>query len=562
MLKAYRAEWRALARPARLLCLLLAAVLAAQGGYLAWACLTQWTSHMDADASSQIVKIQEIVKAGGFSLRNWNDTTSLLLDTPLTPAALLAMVLGDVFVAHGITDLILDELLILAVGRILAEAGAPLWARLLCLVLVLTPYGEGAWLSYANCVLVQSAHYSLRLLYYLYLVWAMLRLLRGRRGPLTALCAAFVLGMSLLIGVSSGLFLPLLTTLPVLLFCLLWAMAHRRYGFLRSPAFLLPAASLAALLLGAWAQKHVIHFSGRDAAIPWVGYTDFFDNLAAVCQGYFRLLSALPFSTGVPVLSLQGVLQGCGYLTALALLGALVWALAQARHAAPAAPADRPDAPTLLRGVCVCVALTDGFICVSAALHYGETVYEARYLIFAAVSLMLLLASGLPDWPLPGDLRGAAAGVLALCAAGGLLRCDQVYARPTYDYSLAQAMTRALDEAYPDVRVVYMVSDDHDRKVLRTADPTKVYRMVSGGYNPGDYTYYTDGQGLEAGSLLLCTAAQYEAIDPALRDRFAPTPLPEYWLYFDKAGVSGSDPQPYRVYYCADGGIDLTALAE
>lgn len=46
-------------------------------------------------------------------------------------------------------------------------------------------------------------------------------------------------------------------------------------------------------------------------------------------------------------------------------------------------------------------------------------------------------------------------------------------------------------------------------------------------------------------------------MDPALRERFAPTGMPEYWLYFDMTGVSSGDPQPYRVYYCAGGGIDL-----
>ena len=122
-------------------------------------------------------------------------------------------------------------------------------------------------------------------------------------------------------------------------------------------------------------------------------------------------------------------------------------------------------------------------------------------------------------------------------------------------------MTAALDEAYPDVRVVYMVSNDHDRKVLRLADQSKVYRMVSSSYNPGDYTYYQDGAGLENGSLLLATDAQYAAMDPELAARFEKTDLPQFWLYMDATGYSANDPQPYNVYYCADGGIDLSSLS-
>ena len=85
--------------------------------------------------------------------------------------------------------------------------------------------------------------------------------------------------------------------------------------------------------------------------------------------------------------------------------------------------------------------------------------------------------------------------------------------------------------------------------------------MVSGNHNPGDYTYYQDGSGLENGSLLLATDDQYAAMDPALSARFTKTALPQFWLYMDKTGYSTNDPQPYSVYYCADGGIDLNALA-
>ena len=98
--------------------------------------------------------------------------------------------------------------------------------------------------------------------------------------------------------------------------------------------------------------------------------------------------------------------------------------------------------------------------------------------------------------------------------------------------------------------------------LLRVADTSKVYRLISGSYNAGDYTYYQDGAGLEAGSLLLATDAQYAAMDPALAARFEKTDLPQFWLYMDMTGYSTSDPQPYSVYYCADGGIDLNALAE
>ena len=203
----------------------------------------------------------------------------------------------------------------------------------------------------------------------------------------------------------------------------------------------------------------------------------------------------------------------------------------------------------------------DTLILTGASLAYGEQVYESRYLIFLFAAGVLLLALCLPWLKRAGGLYAPAVVLLAGVAAANAFLCDAGYiASPTYDFSTAQAVTTALDEAYPDVRVVYMVSNDHDRKVLRLADQSKVYRMVSSSYNPGDYTYYQDGAGLENGSLLLATDAQYAAMDPELAARFEKTDLPQFWLYMDATGYSTNDPQPYNVYYCADGGIDLSSL--
>jgi len=237
-----------------------------------------------------------------------------------------------------------------------------------------------------------------------------------------------------------------------------------------------------------------------------------------------------------------------------------LWRLAHA----PAAGCRAAGSPRGLAFCCLgCVVAVSLLIVCGASLSYGESVYESRYLIFLFVAGVLLLPLCLPWLRRAGGLYAPTLVLLAgVCAANAYL-CDAGYlAHPTYDLDMARETTRMLDEAYPEVRVVYMASNDHDRKVLRVADTSKVYRLISGSYNAGDYTYYQDGAGLEAGSLLLATDAQYAAMDPALAARFEKTDLPQFWLYMDMTGYSTSDPQPYSVYYCADGGIDLNALTQ
>src|SRR5699024_9860654 len=95
-----RAGLAAMSRPAAAATGLLALLLAIPLLSFCWCNLNQWTFRLDIASSSQIEKVQEILKAGSRSLSNWNDTTSLLLDTPLTLAALLAPLTGDVFTAY------------------------------------------------------------------------------------------------------------------------------------------------------------------------------------------------------------------------------------------------------------------------------------------------------------------------------------------------------------------------------------------------------------------------------------------------------------------------------
>ena len=556
-----RAGLAAMSRPAAAATGLLALLLAIQLVFLCWCNLTQWTCHLDIDSSSQIVKVQEILKAGSLSLSNWNDTTSLLLDTPLTLAALLAPLTGDVFTAYGAGNILLLAALCYAVWGLLRRLDPPLPLRMIALLMLLTPYSYTQMLGYANCMVVQSAHYLMRVLYLIYLLYALVQLERGERGFGHLITWLFTLGLGAWIALSSGLFLLLLVLLPVIAGFVLRAFAANRLRLLLGPGAAFLVHNLLGFGAGYFVQRYVIHFASRDAVIAWNSYTEFLPNLSKVVQGYFKLTNALPAEGGVTVLSGQGIAFGIAFVVAMAVPAGVLVCLWRIAHRPAAACRAAGGVRGLLFACLLGIVGVDTLILTGASLAYGEQVYESRYLIFLFAAGVLLLALCLPWLKRAGGLYAPAVVLLAGVAAANAFLCDAGYiASPTYDFSTAQAVTAALDEAYPDVRVVYMVSNDHDRKVLRLADQSKVYRMVSSSYNPGDYTYYQDGAGLENGSLLLATDAQYAAMDPELSARFEKTDLPQFWLYMDATGYSTNDPQPYNVYYCADGGIDLSSL--
>lgn len=560
----FASERQALAsmrRPAAAATLLFGCLFIVQLAFLCWCNLAQWQSHLDGDSSTQIVKVLEIWKAGSLSLSNWNDTTTLLLDMPLSLAAALMPIFRDPFTAYGVSNIIWLALLIYGLWQLLRRADCPLYLRFLALFLILTPYSYTEVLGYANCLLVQSAYYLVRAVYMVYLLYGLVQLERREKGFGHLITWLFTLGLGAWIAMSSGTFMLLLVLLPVIAGFVLRAFAANRPRLLLTPGAAFLALNLLGFGAGYFVQRHVIHFSSRDAIIAWNTYTEFLPNLSKVIQGYLKLTNALPADGGVTILGAQGIMFGISFVAALVILCGVLLCLWRILHA-PAAACRASGTPRGLLFACLLgIVGVDTLILIGASLAYGELVYESRYLIFLLMAAVLLLVLCLPWFQRAGGLYAPVSVVLAAVCVANAFLCDYGYVTsPSYDFSYAETVTDALDEAYPDVQVVYMVADDHDRKVLRTADETKVYRIVTSNYNPGDYTYYQDGTGLENGSLLLATDAQYAAMDPELAARFEKTDLPQFWLYMDATGYSTNDPQPYNVYYCADGGIDLSSL--
>ena len=529
--------------------------------FLCWCNLTQWPSHLDNDSSTQILKVLEIAKAGSLSLPNWNDTTSLLLDTPLTLAAVLLPLFRDPFIAYAVAVILLLAAFIYVSWQLLRRLNCPLPVRLLTILLLLCPYSYEVVLGYANCMLVQSAHYLMRVLYLLYLLYSLVTIEQREVGPLHLLTWLFTLGLGAWIALSSGLFLLLLALLPVVCGYIVRALAASRPRLLRSPGMAFLLLNLLAFAGGTFVQRNVIHFASRDASIAWNSYSAFFTNLESVLQGWLKLTGALPSVGGVVVLSYAGIAYGISFLVSLGLLSGLLFCLLRIARA-PAAACHAASSTRGLAFACLLgIIALNLLVLTGGSLAYGESIYESRYLIFLLIAVILLLVLCLPWLQRVGGLYAPVIALFSLLTVGNAVACNTGYlAHPTYDFHAMQAVTNTLDAAYPDVRVVYMLTNDHDRRILRVVDPSKVYRLVSGDYISGDYTYYSDGSGLDAGTLLLATDSQYANMDPALAASFKKTDLDPVWLYMDQTGYSTNDPQPYGIYYCSQGGIDLTSL--
>ena len=303
----------------------------------------------------------------------------------------------------------------------------------------------------------------------------------------------------------------LLVLLPVIAGFVLRAFAANRPRLLLAPGAAFLALNLLGFGAGYFVQRHVIHFASRDAVIAWNSYTEFLPNLSKVVQGYFKLTNALPAEGGVTVLSgLRASCFGIAFVAALAVPCRGPSLPVAHRSTAPAAACRAPaDARGLLFACLLGIVGVDTLILTGASLAYGEQVYESRYLIFlsdgggpAAGALPALAPAG--RRPVCAR-RGGAAGRRS--AAANAFLCDAGYvASPSYDFSYSPGRDRRAGRSLPRrPGGLHGVPTTTTARCCALADQTKVYRIVTSSYNPGDYTYYQDGAGLENGSLLLAT---------------------------------------------------------
>ena len=131
-----------------------------------------------------------------------------------------------------------------------------------------------------------------------YLLYGLVQLERREKGFGHLITWLFTLGLGAWIAMSSGTFMLLLVLLPVIAGFVLRAFAANRPRLLLTPGAAFLALNLLGFGAGYFVQRHVIHFSSRDAIIAWNTYTEFLPNLSKVIQGYLKLTNALPADGG------------------------------------------------------------------------------------------------------------------------------------------------------------------------------------------------------------------------------------------------------------------------
>ena len=481
--------------------LALVALFVCQFAVICYFNLTQLRNHLGYDASWNLLRAALVWNEKTLISPAWSETTNLHLDTPMSLAALLYGITGNLLLSFGLADLAVVALLLFFVWKILDRLEVGFTARMIALNLVICPYMTTGFLpyndlDYFSCLLSGAAYYSVRTLFVLMIIYEFLKC--SREGKIGVL-GWILWPVCLFSGFSFGVFLIVIVFVPYILYEMEMAALRDDWKRLIRKESVFAYVCCACVLAGKALAMRVVHFEAMDSSRGWTSVGDVWKNFGAVFQGFLKLLQVLP-ETVHTVMSLTGILR----VTILVVFLLIVLSVLSAFRKTLRDPLEKNGALLFLVNLVGMNILVYGLFNV----QYGASIFEERYLIptyFVIILMVALFYDGLGG-------RRVLSAMLSLAMAVGLLavdvHSDVNYLRDTNDEWQMDEI-QALAEAQ-DAGIVYFWGDELTviGRALRPCDLNRVYKALPdhGGWfiHWGDYTVCDDPAEYSGTTLLVC----------------------------------------------------------
>ena len=285
-------------------------VLLVTGGSIVYFNLSDIRCSLDPDFANTIYHYMEVIKQGTMMLSDWNHTTSLELDGTMLFALPLYFVMGNMFTAIGISNILIMLLYVVVIARLLHLYKVDRLFIYVTLILVLTPYEYGM-LDYFNMMFYGGACYAVRtivpILLLLVLSLLMKETYKSKIGKVELV--AFSGGYLYLLfatAFSTGIFVVLCGIVPIFVWMILEMFLQGTPKFvLKKRVWLVWFVTVLTFVSGYLFHNKVYTATSR-TNMNLTNMGDFADNFDACVRGIFELMGAIVI-TDVPVLSVRGI---------------------------------------------------------------------------------------------------------------------------------------------------------------------------------------------------------------------------------------------------------------
>lgn len=426
-------------------------------------------NYLDCDFSMLYVHAVEMWRNKTFLIPDWSYITTLELDCPLLLAVPLFGLVGDIFVAYAIANLIFVLLLIWTIFRLFE--GEEVSYPLLACVLILIPYGIGQ-LHYMNMLFFNGSQYIIKVMLPLMLVALLLKPYeRSRKGKMYHFKQlSFMVIFFLLVfitGFSSGVYVAATGLFPVIVGGFLWKLYNGRKVPLSFYVYsgVTGACTVLGMVLNAVCD---INSKGNSMALCDV-FGQLQDNISSCLIGIFELFGGAAYSN-VEVMSYDGlyILSRMFFVFGILGCGIFVWRKLTRREA------DE------LSSVLLAIFVWNTFILCICNVRYGSPSFEYRYHLMGMIPMLCIAVKVMLDWKKKCQLKTQYIGVavgLAVVLVLNLTSYKTVFGAEK-DCSELEAVCEYAKEV--GAEYVYYLADSSSAEISRLLD-----------YENEDTTYLT-----------------------------------------------------------------------
>ncbi len=294
--------------------------------FVVYANLVKIPATMDNDVAKLFTHAIEIWNTKKIFIPNWVNETMLELDTALLFAVPIYGLCGNIYVAFGLSNVLILLAFYFFFSGILRRMNQPLSVILISCGLLTIPYSFGQ-LLYFNMMFFSGGFYGIKILLPLMLVWLLTTPVNERK-VLFWIIAVISVAFSFIFSVSTGPYSLLCAIFPVAI-CYLWFSVGEMgkgkellSGWLFSiPNLLLYAQGIAAIFGIYVSGKMQVDSTGSNMKI--LDYHDFIVNVQYIFSDFFELIGSFP-NGAVKIMSVKGISSFAHFLVALLALIAII----------------------------------------------------------------------------------------------------------------------------------------------------------------------------------------------------------------------------------------------
>lgn len=488
--------------------IILALVFIAQFLFIIYFNLACLENHLGYDSSWTYLRAILMWKEHNLFSSSFSEQTNIFLDSSMPLASLLYGMIGNVFIAYGISNIIIICLILFVLRSILIQCNLSCAIRLIGYNLFLCPYLFNGFsisndLGYFSNILCGPAFYAVRLLLVLLIINNLLDAILFKFNRLK-LFSTFIL--SFIAGISSGIFIILIVMMPYLTYVIEKALWKNDFKIFLKRDALFVYLCILFTLAGKLTSQFLLSLNTIDSSRTWTSIDNIWKNIGAVIQGLMKLINVLPLysNTNESILSIMGIMRLFVLYTFFVLIVSLIYHCIKIKNYFLS-----QWEPILIFLNIVGI----NFIIFSLFnVQYGSYIFEERYLICAYVIIIILLCLFIESIDKKQIIRKSIEVTLTISIIGMNCQSNYIYATTTNASWSLDTICNYINQ-FNDAKLVYIWGDEliPMGRSLRVKDLTRIYKCIdsNGDYHHwGDYLYYEDPGEYMGETLLITTTSQ------------------------------------------------------